>query len=268
MQRLRSVALAIGVVLSTLLPGAAAARPVDAAYLWRHDAPVLMGTYTTDYPGSKAGRNYNMARAAERLNGAVIAPGAVFSFNDWVGPADRSTGYRLAFIFVGDRIVPGYGGGVCQVVSTLYNAVVRAGLPVVDRSLHGLTVPYLPPGQDATISYGSLDLKFRNDTAGPVVLCARGEGPRVSVSIYGSREPPFTRFRTRVRAQVPVVTRTVLDPTLAPGASKVLAPGQPGITAHTWLYTAFPGQAGREVDLGEHTYRMSPRIVALGKAPR
>lgn len=255
-------------LLVALLPGGIAASPVDVQYLWRNDAPILMGTFTTYYPGSRAGRNYNMARASDRLNGAVIPPGGIFSFNDWVGPADQSTGYRMAFVFVGNRIVPGYGGGVCQVVSTLYNAVVRAGLAIRRRSLHGLTVPYLPPGQDATIAYGSLDLAFQNDTSGPVVLYARGMGPRVHIAIYGSREPPFTRFRTRTRDVVPIVTRLIEDPSLAPGSERVLAQGQPGLTAHTWLYTAFPSRVGREVDLGEHTYRMSPRIVAVGPRRR
>lgn len=205
-----------------------------------------------------------MARAARKLCGQRVQPGEIFSFNGRVGEANLANGYRRGRVFVGDRIVDGEGGGVCQVVTTLFNAVVRAGLPVVEFHPHGLTVPYVPSGEDATVAYGYLDFQFRNDTPGPVILVAEGRGASVRVALYGQVPGVEAEFRHRASGAVGPYTLTIHTARLPDGETRVVTPGQGGVTVATWLTQR--GRFGtRRTYLGVHTYRASPRIVEIGR---
>lgn len=223
-----------------------------------------MASFETTYPGSPENRNYNLALAASTLSGKVIRPGQVFSFNRAVGQADKAQGYKKAGVFVGDRIVQGYGGGVCQVSSTLYNAAVRAGLPIVQRKTHGMTVPYLPPGQDATIYYPYLDLKFRNDTGAPINIRAGAKGPSVWFALYGPHKGPETRFETQVLGRQPFRVVRIPDGQLPEGTEKVQQGGLAGIVVHTWLHQTWPDGRKTVKDLGVSRYRPSPRVITVG----
>jgi len=223
----------------------------------------LMGDFTTTYPTSDPDRDFNLALAAKKLCGARVEPGAVFSFNGRVGEASVQEGFRPAHVFIGDRIVQGDGGGVCQVVGTLFGAVVRSGLPIVERHLHGLTVPYVPVGEDATIAYGALDFQFRNDTPGTLRLLASARGPSVRVAIYGSVGGVEARFHHRTAGWVEPDTIRVPTRRLAAGQTRVVRQGQKGVTVTTWLTQV--GRGGTSTtSLGTHTYRASPRVVEIG----
>lgn len=115
-------------------------------------------------------RSFNLKRGVASINGTVIQPGEVFSFNQVVGAASLRNGYKLATVYSGEAMAEGAGGGICQVSSTLYNAVVKAGLEIVERHTHAYTVLYLPLGMDATIYYPSLDFKFRNNLDYPITI--------------------------------------------------------------------------------------------------
>jgi vancomycin resistance protein VanW len=257
--------LAFVCLVSLMAPAVAADGPTTPATLARAlDAPMLIGHFTTDYPHSAPDRNFNMALAMSKLRGTVVPAGGVFSFNGTIGDANRANGYRKGRVFVGDRIVEGYGGGICQVASTLYNAAVRAGLPMVERHLHGLTVPYLTPGEDATISYGALDLSFRNDTGGPLFIWGEAVGGRVTVDIYGVRPGPEVWFEHRVLSRTAPYTVTVPTRDLPKGERRVAFAGQEGLAVHTWLNERWEDGRVRRRDLGVHVYRASPRIVEVG----
>ncbi len=115
-------------------------------------------------------RSFNVKRGVASINGTVIQPGEVFSFNKTVGAASLKNGYKLATVYAGEAMAEGAGGGICQVSSTLYNAVVNAGLEIVERHTHAYTVNYLPKGMDATIYYPDLDFKFRNTLDYPITI--------------------------------------------------------------------------------------------------
>ena len=134
--------------------------------IWREWGNV---TYTTWYKVYEVDRTHNLTKAANIINGVMVKPGQVFTFNQTVGPRTGVTGYRDALIIVGDRFEPGTGGGICQVSSTLYNAVLLAGLEIVERYNHGLAVAYIPPGLDATVAYGLQDFRFRNNLTAPSI---------------------------------------------------------------------------------------------------
>ena len=112
----------------------------------------LLATYSTSFDASNINRSHNIAVASKALNNSLIKPGEVFSFNVKVGPRTAKRGYREAIIIEANEFVPGLGGGVCQVSTTLYNAVLLAGLEIVERSNHSLAIAYAPLGRDAAVS--------------------------------------------------------------------------------------------------------------------
>ena len=132
----------------------------------------VLGRYKTSFNPGEKNRTINLKLAAAAINGQVIQPGKTFSFNKTVGPRTRERGYLEATIFVGGKKEQGLGGGICQVSSTLYNAVLNSKLKVVERHTHSLPVTYVPTGKDATVSYGYLDFRFQNNKPYPVKIQA------------------------------------------------------------------------------------------------
>ncbi len=130
----------------------------------------VIGTYQTSLAGHNAsGRVKNIVLASQKLNGTILLPGEILSFNTILGDSnDPRSGWQLATVIVGKEYVDGYGGGICQVSSTLYNSVLRAGLKVRERYTHSLPVGYVQPGQDATVSYPELDFRFVNSIDTPI----------------------------------------------------------------------------------------------------
>ena len=147
-----------------------------------------LASYSTSYGSSIANRRHNVEKAAAYIDGTLLAPGDVFSYNDVVGPRTRRRGWRTAPEYLRGEVVQGTGGGVCQPSSTLYNAVLLANLKIVERTNHSMPVAYVPAGRDATVSYGSLDLRFQNSTDAPIYIAARAGRGRLTMAIYG-KEP-------------------------------------------------------------------------------
>jgi vancomycin resistance protein VanW len=225
--------------------------------------PYVWAFVTTRYDHASASQAVNIELTAERLNGTVLQPGQVFSYYARVGPYTAENGYGWGRAFVGDRIVPSVGGGVCQGASTLYAAVLRTGLQVLERHPHGLMVPYLPPGEDATVSSDYLNFRFRNNTAHPILITAAAAERVYRIAIWGAVPGPHITVHHEILARYPFRTIVRTDPKLAPGQEQVLAPGQPGVKARTWLEIETP-QGWVRKDLGVDTYRPSPRIVLRG----
>lgn len=231
----------------------------------KEGATVEMSRFSTNFYHATPSQAANIALTAKRLTGKVVAPGAIFSYVRATGPFTAAGGYGWGRQFVGNRIVPSIGGGVCQGASTLYNAVLLANLQVVERHQHGLTVPYLPPGRDATVTdSGGLDFQFRNDTRWPVVLWAQTTDRMLTIAIYGRQAPPKVTIETNVLARFPFQTEYVRDPKLAAGEQQVAAPGQEGARSVTYEVIQWPdGKTERRL-LSRDTYRASPRVILRG----
>lgn len=142
-----------------------------------------VGSYSTAY-NPNISRAVNIALAASRINGVVIQPGEDFSFNQTILPRTAANGYVEANVIVNKRYVLGTGGGICQVSSTLYAAMLTAGLPATERHPHSLDVGYIPAGMDATISGNTLDLKFTNIFAEPIQIQAAADQGTLTISLY------------------------------------------------------------------------------------
>ena len=155
---------------------------------------------------SGGNRASNIRLACARMNGVVLKPGDIFSYNKIVGRRERADGYRVAPVVSEGQLVPGMAGGVCQTSSTLYNAALLADLKIVKRSHHSIPVRYLALGRDATVAWGSIDLQFQNNTNGPIAIFADGSGGQVVTRIFGRREPgksvEVTSSRSGLRASV------------------------------------------------------------------
>ncbi|MDQ3813917.1 MAG: VanW family protein, partial [Armatimonadota bacterium] len=160
----------------------------------------LLASFSTLYDASLRGRTHNLRIAARNVNGAIIPAGEVFSTNRTIGPRNAADGWREAKMFVSGQVVSGVGAGICQCASTLYNAALLAGLPIVERHPHMFRVPYVPASRDATIYWGGKDMRFRNSTNGPIYVQTFLRGGRFHARLYGT-EP--------VRDNIKVESRTI-----------------------------------------------------------
>lgn len=149
----------------------------------------LVGTGVSHFAGSIPNRIYNLSLASSRIHGVLIAPGEVFSWNKTVGDISAATGYKQAYVIKSGRTVLDDGGGVCQVSTTLFRAILNSGLPVVERTAHAYRVGYYEqssaPGLDATIFHPTVDFKFKNDTGNYLLIQAAVNGTTLVVDIYG-----------------------------------------------------------------------------------
>lgn len=144
----------------------------------------VLGDFSTPLLGSP-GRVENIRLSLAAINNTVVLPGEVFSFNEVVGERTVERGYRNAPIILGEAVVPGVGGGVCQSSTTLYNAVREAQMEIVERRIHSVAPSYIKHGLDATVAWPYTDFKFMNDSDTPVIVRAEIQGWRVRVWILG-----------------------------------------------------------------------------------
>ena len=147
--------------------------------------PDKLASYSTNYGSSNYNRSNNIALATSKINGVVMMPGDEFSYNGTVGQRTIGNGFLEAGAYANGEVVTAVGGGICQVSSTLYNAVLRANLEVTDRTNHMFPVGYCPIGTDATVSWGAPDFKFKNNRNYPIKIVASTSNKNCYVSIYG-----------------------------------------------------------------------------------
>lgn len=144
----------------------------------------ISGTFSTKITDKTPDRLNNIKLGVEKLNGTTIKSGEEFSFNSQIGPRTAETGFKKAIIFDGHgNKIDGYGGGVCQISSTLYNAALNAGLEITERHEHSRDVPYIEEGKDASVSYDAEDLKIKNNSNKELKISANTDNDILSISI-------------------------------------------------------------------------------------
>ena len=149
--------------------------------------PDLLSEFSTKYAASNKNRTTNLILAAKKINGTVLMPGETFSYNKVVGARTIQAGYKEAPIYVSGRVEDGIGGGICQITTTLYNAVVYANLDIVERSNHQFVPSYAGPSRDATVVYGAIDFKFKNNRDYPIKITCSVSGGIANFKIWGLR---------------------------------------------------------------------------------
>jgi vancomycin resistance protein YoaR len=228
----------------------------------------LVASYQTIY-GGEANRIHNVQLVSHLVDGHVIAPGAVFSFNEATGARTADKGFRAAPVIINGELQTGLGGGVCQVSTTVFNAAYEAGLPIVARTNHALYISHYPQGRDATVNYPDVDLKFVNDT-GHWLLLRTFVGPSsLTVALYGT--PVHRRVVSETAPLVasgPTPTKKVPDRTLFVGQKEVEETGTPPqkTSVHRRVYSA----SGKLLydTVFYSSYVGEPTVVRVGTKPR
>lgn len=238
---------------------------VTAAELESQKITGLLASYTTQFDSSQTARTENVRLAAKALDMAVVKPGDTLSFNNIVGERTAAAGYLDAYIIVDGKFVPGLAGGICQVSSTLYNTGLLANLPVIQRTNHDLAISYVPLGQDATVAYPSLDLKFNNNTGGYLLVRTRTGSNSITVDIYGKVKPGQEVYITNTTESViQPEEQHLVDETLAHGVSVLKQQGQPGYVVKSVRTVKVNGKVVSTEPLKQSVYKALPRIYAVG----
>ncbi len=224
----------------------------------------LLSAYTTSFEASNYDRAYNIRVAAGALDGLTVPPGQEFSFNKVVGPRSSETGYKNARIIFNNQFVLGPGGGVCQVSTTLYNAVLLANLEIITRTAHSLPVNYVPLGRDATVAYEAIDLRFRNNTESYILVKSFVSGGSLTFKIYGNTDykVPVKINTVIIKAFEPKIVYEA-DPNLKKGEEVIRQKGLRGYQVTAERVVTEDSQIKRE-PLPGSLYRPLKQIVAVG----
>ncbi len=227
----------------------------------------LLGEFTTNYY-SAAGRMKNVERAAELINGTVVKPGETFSALAHIYPFTPDNGYSLATVFAGSRMAEDYGGGVCQVSSTLYNAVLKSELSIVERHYHGMTVHYVDLSYDAAISGQTADFKFTNNLENPIYIQMTAAGGYLTAKVYGKEYRPANRtiefFNKTIATIQPGDPEYVVDPEkAAPGQAILQQSAKTGYVAELWKNVYIDGVLKETIKINESTYTATPAYYAV-----
>ncbi|WP_407309425.1 VanW family protein [Desulfosporosinus sp. SB140] len=158
----------------------------------------IIGEFSTKFNVKEKNRSINLTLAARALNNKVIYPGKVFSFNNIVGERTLKNGYKDAYILNNNRYIPALGGGICQVSSTLYNAVLLADLQIIERVPHQVPIIYVPLGQDATVYYPKIDFKFKNNTSSPIYIRSKVQSGLLTLQIYGKKTGKIVQIKPQI----------------------------------------------------------------------
>ena len=228
--------------------------------------PDLLATFSTNYQASNVSRTTNLKLASNKINGTVILPNEEFSYNKVVGERTISAGYKMAATYSNGQVVDGLGGGICQISSTLYDAVVMANLNVTTRRNHQFVTSYVPAGKDATVVWGAQDFKFVNSRKYPVRIVATVEGGVATVQIWGIKEEVEYNIsiETKKVATIEYTTQYVQDASLPVGQQKVIQAGNNGRKVEAYKVTKLNGQVVSTTLLSRDTYNAMKRIVHVG----
>lgn len=191
-------------------------HPRGTPYFYNLGIRQLLAEATTSFAGSSYERRYNIQLGASRLNGVQIAPGEIFSFARAMGEVSERTGFKKAFVISGEQTVEGVGGGMCQVSTTLFRSAYFAGLPIVQRRPHSYQVRYYQPtGLDAAVFLPSLDLKFKNDTPGHLLIQSSVSSSQITFRIFGTKDREVTWSNPVTLSRTPALpTRYIVSPEL------------------------------------------------------
>lgn len=227
----------------------------------------MIATASTTFGTNDASRATNISIGAQTVNGILLMPGESFSFNTVVGDTTPDKGYQEGGVYVGDKLEKGYGGGICQVSSTLHNAVLRAGILPDQRTNHSMTVGYVPLGLDATIAYGYLDYVFTNPYEYPIYLEGYAYNGKLTFNIYSDPSVNAGKtyeFSSEVYETIPLTVKYEDDPTLEKGKEVVKLNGSNGYKVKAYRITYTNGvETNREL-LNNDTYTPLATIIRRG----
>lgn len=227
----------------------------------------LLGAYSTNYSSSSAGRAKNVQTGCSKVNGTILYPGDEFELCSTVSPFTQENGYELAGAYQNGTTVESFGGGICQVATTLYNAVIRAELDITMRFNHSMQVSYVQPSMDAAIAGNYKDLRFKNNTDAPIYIEGYCSGGIIYFNVFGQETRDANReisFESETLSTTDPETEFKLDSSLAIGYWNVEQTAHTGCVAQLWKIVKVDGvQQSREL-FNKSTYQASPKIITIG----
>lgn len=229
--------------------------------------PDLLSQFSTSFTSSGYNRSNNIILSSAKLNGLVLMPGEEFSYNQAVGQRTRAAGFREAGAYSNGKVVQEVGGGICQVSSTLYNAVLYANLEIVERTNHYFNPGYVKAGLDATVSWGGPDFRFRNNRNYPIRIVTDTSGKKLKVYIYGLKtdDDCTVVLDPRYISSVPYKTTYQNDASLATGETRVISSGSTGCKTATYKYVYDKnGTLISSECISRDTYSPHNKVVAVG----
>ncbi len=230
----------------------------------------LLGSFTTSFSTSGSNRCKNVSSGASHINGTVLYPGEEFSAYETVSPFTEANGYAMAGSYLNGEVVDSMGGGICQVSTTLYNAVLRAELNVTERSPHSMTVHYVDLSEDAAIAGTYKDFKFVNSTEYPIYI----EGyttsdKKITFNIYGKETRDKNRtisFESQMVSETPATTILQEDAGQGIGYKVVSSKGSSGYVAELYKIVKVNGVETDRIKVNKSTYKGTNRVVTYGTA--
>lgn len=225
-----------------------------------------LGTFSTSFYGSSAGRVNNIKLSTKAIDGSVVLPGETFSFNDTTGLRDEDAGYREAKVIVNGKYVDEIGGGVCQVSTTLYNAALLSDLEIVERRPHSIPSAYVDKGRDATVVYGYIDLKFKNNSQTPIYIHAYTKNSRLIMTIFGNRQDKNRDIKIlpEIIEKIEPETEKIVDESLNPGEKVVVEDGRYGYRVKTYKAVYENGTLVKKELISSDFYKPYKSVIRIG----
>lgn len=228
--------------------------------------PELLATFSTIYDASNRNRSNNIELASKKVNGTVVMPGEKFSYNTVVGKRTIEAGFKEGTAYIGGKVVPDVGGGVCQLSSTLYNTALLANLEILERSSHMFLTGYVAASRDATVYYGSLDFVFKNSRNYPIKIVSTTQNGVCKVSIYGIKEETEYEviIQSKVTSYINYTTNYKNDATIAEGKEVIEQHGANGCRSEGYKILKLNGKIVSQTLLSKDTYSAKEKIVKRG----
>lgn len=228
--------------------------------------PEQLSKYITRYDESNINRSINIKLASEKINGTILMPGETFSYNKVVGERTIKAGYKEASVYMNGKVVDGIGGGICQVSSTLYNAVLEANLEIVSRKNHYFITSYVSASRDATVAYGTIDFQFKNTRSYPIKIECISQNGICQIKVYGIKEDIEYEvvIEDTITEVIPYTTKYIETNQLENGVENEIQKGVDGYKSEAYRILKINGQIISKTLLSKDSYNPLQRIVEKG----
>ena len=220
--------------------------------------------FSTQLGASGPGRVHNVTSAAKAVDGMILKPGDEFDYAEIVERAEQKYGFKEAPVIVSGKLVPGIGGGICQVSSTVYNAVLLTGLEVMERRNHSLPVNYLPKGLDATFAEGYINFRFRNNTGKHLLIRSEVTGKTLTLKFFGTfPKDTVYSLESQTIQNIPAPLKYVQDDSLSPGKHRVIQNGKQGYVVETYRVKRVNGKETERIKVSRDIYKGQNTIIGM-----